>query len=87
MSVPWDIRHQGVSVPSDFWDRDPVIEVFIVCNRCKGDFAGKEFQVERTHSTGYPHRTMENCPACQAGRQRILVSLRSIFRGLAWRRE
>jgi hypothetical protein len=87
MSVPWDIRHRGIEVPKDFWDRDPVIEVWILCSRCSGDFASKTHQVTRVHTQGYPPRTLENCPDCTAGRQRVLVPLRSILRGLAWRRE
>lgn len=87
MSVPWDIRNHGAGVPPDFWDRDPVIELWIICSRCKGDFTSREFQVERVHATGYPFKTLENCPACQAGRQRAIVPLREVLRSLAWRRE
>lgn len=86
MSVPWDIRHRGTKVPRDFWERDPVIEVFVLCSRCKGNFDDEKFKVLREHSHGYPVRTLENCPDCQAGRQRLLVPLRSVFRGLSWRR-
>lgn len=86
MSVPWDIRHRGLGVPKDFWERDPVIEIFVLCSRCKGNFSDKEFKVERISYSDQPHRTVENCPNCDAGRQRLLVPLRSVFRSLSWRR-
>lgn len=76
MSVAWDIRHYGASLPERFAERAPVIEVSVLCSRCGGDFAAKQFQVWRENTgDAYPPRVLSNCPECVAGRQRALVPL------------